>query len=186
MTAADMRAALPGQVSRHLLPDETAAIVVRQHMAVLFGPAMFGAAALTGAIIANELALVHHVASAVPVAVLWLLWALLEVWAVDRFMSWRYSYFVVTPGRLILRAGWLSYSLHVLPFNRLRDLELERPWLGRLLGYGNLRTQSMGTGHQLSYIPGLPYPEQINNAIWQIKTAAAGKKDRGSMDPDPW
>jgi membrane protein YdbS with pleckstrin-like domain len=183
MTAPDMRAGLPGTITRHLMPDEAVAIVVRQHMAVLVGPALFGAAALLGAIIANAAALGHHVAKPVPVAVLWLLWAALEVWMIDRVMSWRYSYFVVTSGRLMVRAGWLSYSLHVLPFNRLRDLELERPWLGRLLGYGNLRTQSMGTGHQLSYIPGVPYAEQINNAIWQIKTA---KKESGSLAPDPW
>lgn len=182
--AADVRAGIPGTVARHLLPDETVAIVVRQHMAVLFGPAMFAAAALTGVIIANELALAHHVAGPVPVAALWAVWAALEAWAVARFMAWRYSYFVVTSGRLMLRAGWLTYTLHVLPFNRLRDLELERPWPGRLLGYGHLRTQSMGTGHQLSYIPGVPYPEQINSAIWQIKTAK--KNDRGSLEPDPW
>jgi membrane protein YdbS with pleckstrin-like domain len=182
---ADTRAGLPGAVTRHLLPDETVAIVLRQHMIVLVGPILTGAAALLGAMLANRAALDHHMARPVPVALLWLLWVALEIWVTDRVMAWRYSYFMVTSERLMLRAGWLSYSLHVLPFNRLRDLELERPWLGRLLGYGNLRTQSMGTGHQLSYVPGVPYAEQVNNAIWQIKTAAK-KKDRGSLDPDPW
>jgi membrane protein YdbS with pleckstrin-like domain len=183
---ADARSGLPGVVTKHLLPDETVAIVLRQHAAVLVGPVAMGAAALLGAVLANRWALDHHQAGPVPVAVLWALWVALEVWVIDRVMAWRYSYFVVTSGRLMLRAGWLSFSLHVLPFNRLRDLELERPWLGRLLGYGNLRTQSMGTGHQLSYVPGVPYAEQVNNAIWQIKASSAGKKDRGALDPDPW
>jgi membrane protein YdbS with pleckstrin-like domain len=185
MTAVDHRAGLPGVVARHLLPDETVAIVLRQHAAVLVGPILTGALALSGAVMANRWAVDHHQAKPVPVAVLWLLWAALEVWVIDRVMSWRYSYFVVTSGRLMLRAGWLSYSLHVLPFNRLRDVELERPWVGRLLGYGNFHTQSMGTGHQLASIPGVPYAEQVNNTIWQVK-GQAKNKDTGSLGPDPW
>jgi membrane protein YdbS with pleckstrin-like domain len=176
---------LPYTVTRHLLPDEQVSIVVRQHMIVLVTAAVIGTCALAGAAIADAALWYHHEARPVPVAVLWMIWTALEIWTVDRVMSWRYSYFIVTSGRLILRCGWLSYSLHVLPFNRLRDLELERPWLGRVLGYGNLHTQSMGTGHQLAHIPGIPYPEQINNAIWQIKTAKQNK-DQGSLGNDPW
>jgi Bacterial PH domain len=142
-------------VSRYLLPHEVVAVVIRRHSGVLLVPmadavgAVAIALTLTGTLArSSSLKLVIWVPTAFLVGQL--LWT-----AIDRPVD----YLVITNERVLLTSGMLRRRVKMIPLGQLVNLNFERSFFGRLLGFGSLIDGSGGRDRVIC--DHVPYPEQV-------------------------
>jgi uncharacterized membrane protein YdbT with pleckstrin-like domain len=159
---------VPVQVARYLLPYEKCLLATRRHPVLLAGPAAAFVLGLLAAIAANGYVYVqgYHPWSAAVVRLIWLAWAGGAAWAAGKWLTWRATWFVVTPARLIYITGLLRRAVTPLPVKRARDVELHQSVAGRQLGYGTLAFESIGTEHALHAVTFVPYPDQVFALVW--------------------
>jgi Bacterial PH domain len=145
----------PVAVSKYLLPHEVRVAVVRRHPGMLLVPmadavgAVAIALALTGTLAhSSSLKLVIWVPTAFLVGQF--LWT-----AIGRPAD----YFVVTNERVLLISGMLRRKVSMIPLGQLVNMNFERSFFGRLLGFGSLIDGSGGRDRVIC--EHVPYPEQI-------------------------
>jgi membrane protein YdbS with pleckstrin-like domain len=139
---------LPGpEIRKHLLRDEGEVIVDEvSHHWVSYIPAMLWA--LLGAA-SIGLALV------IDIDVAWIfliVGALLALWAAYRALDVHMDRFVVTNMRVFRVKGVLSQSLATMPLSRILDITVQKPLLGRILGYGHFVFESAAQAQGLREI----------------------------------
>jgi hypothetical protein len=78
------------------------------------------------------------------------------IWAA---LNWSTEYLVVTSGRLLLISGIFSRRISITPLTTISDLSFDRPFAGRLFGYGTFIIERAEKA--LSMLEYLPYPEQL-------------------------
>jgi membrane protein YdbS with pleckstrin-like domain len=166
---------IPPQVARYLKGDERRVIFTRQHEAVLILPAVILLAGLAAAIAVNVAA--YHHPPVVHVA--W--WAFLAAaaWSAWKWQEWRAGWFVITADRLIVIEGLISRRVNMLPYSKLRDIEVSQTIPGRLLGYGRFECESLGTDRALHTVDRIPDPDVMYRRVCELIMPASGRKGPG-------
>jgi uncharacterized membrane protein YdbT with pleckstrin-like domain len=165
---------VPASVYRHLLPREDKVIAVRFHPAVLIGPA---AVVLGGLAIAGLLSTTIARDNGTAMLVIWLVWAVLVLRLVVKFLNWFVDYFVITSKRLLSATGLFTRTINMMPLTKVTDMRFERTATGRLLGYGKFIVESAGQEQALQTVNFLPYPEQL-----YLEVCGLIFKDKGDSD----
>jgi hypothetical protein len=145
----------PASVNRYLLPSEQTIITMRRHPAVLLIPL---AEAVSGPAVALILNWTLISSLTVRVAV-WTGVAFLVFQSLSYVMSWAQDYTVVTAYRVLVVHGSGRSTVEEMALDSLKDMALDRPFAGRILGYGTFYLSSGGRRQVLmDYVP---YPEHL-------------------------
>ncbi len=99
-----------------------------------------------------------------------------------RVTAWPVTYFVVTNERMLLIRGLLFRTVTAMPLDKAMSLKLQRPILGRLLGYGSLVVVSPDRRQAFRKVRYLPYPEQLYLEISGL--LSPGKPTRPEQEED--
>lgn len=104
-----------------------------------------------------------------PAQALWLLsLVVVGAAAVRAYVEWR-DVFVVTNWRVVRLSGVLTARVATMPINRILDMTMTRPLLGRLLGYGHFVFESAAQEQglrEIRFVPDiLAVDREINNAV---------------------
>lgn len=151
-------------LKRFLLPTETIVIEVRRHWAEIFWPAI---AVFVGLVVALLLDTVMPLAPAVRL-IMWLAWAAVLGLFLWRILDWSMDWFVVTDKRFVRTWGVLTRQVGMMPLTRVTDMRYERPFLGRVLGYGTFVLESAGQDQALHLIEFLPDPEELYQQVCEL------------------
>jgi membrane protein YdbS with pleckstrin-like domain len=148
---------VPVSVNKYLLPGERQVITVRSHPAVL----MPSVGAATGGFIAAAVLTGTVSLSGEATLIMWLVWALLAVYALLKTFVWSVGYFVVTSQRMLVAKGVFTRDVAMIPNSRVENLRFSRTTTGRILGYGHFTIAPVGQDPALRKIRFMPYPEQL-------------------------
>jgi membrane protein YdbS with pleckstrin-like domain len=151
------------QIRPHLLREEGEVIVdeVSHHWVSYLRPALF---ACLGLALGVGSAFVH-----VDVAWVFLLAGVaVLLYAGIRALSVHMDRFVVTNMRVFRVQGVFSQSLATMPLTRILDITVEKPFIGRLLGYGNFTFESAAQAQGLRQIHNVPHPDQRDLTIQRV------------------
>ena len=96
-------------------------------------------------------------------AVLALVWA---VWLLLKFMSWRFTHFVVTSDRVIYRHGVLAKSGVEIPHERINNINFFQGIFQRVIGAGDLQIDSAGAEGQ-SHFTDVRHPDGVQQEIYR-------------------
>ena len=151
------------KIGRHLLREEGEVIVdeVRHHWVVYLRPLLEIAAAL--------LLVVSGVFASVQVA--WLPWVVavgLAIHAGWHALNEHMDRFVITNMRVFRLRGVLGQTLATMPLGRILDITVEKPLLGRLLGFGHFVFESAAQEQGLRDIRYVGRPDERDLAIQRV------------------
>jgi hypothetical protein len=149
---------LSGPLPVRLAPDERPMITVRRHQALLIMPFMAVFIAFAAAGFLTTIASMHHTGDAIPI--IWGFWLAVAAWSATKVIAWAREYLLVTSERMLHISGVLG-RIAAIPLNKVTDLSFHKPWLGRILGYGDVIIETAGQDISLRRINHLPYPEQL-------------------------
>jgi uncharacterized membrane protein YdbT with pleckstrin-like domain len=108
-------------------------------------------------------------------AVVWALWLLLK------FLSWRFTHFVVTSDRLIYRHGVLAKRGVEIPLDRVNNINFEQGIFERIIGAGSLQIDSAGKEGQ-SHFSDVRHPDGVQQEIYR-QMEVHDKKQAGWSAP---
>jgi len=155
----------PRDPDEYLLLTERRVIRVRLHWACLAWDIFEAAALLAVAVMISYL---------LPPS-MWLLQNIL--WYAALFVVLRFTYvvllwwverIVVTDQRMMMTTGIITTKVLMMPISKVTDLTYERPFMGRMFGYGTMIVESAGQIQALNRISYLPKPEQVYDAISEL------------------
>nr|MCW2727049.1 rane-flanked domain protein [Aeromicrobium sp.] len=155
---------LPEQdVDRHLLADEGEIVVdlVRHHYIVFWRPV----AEAFGALLALVLAFVG------PISLGWLfILVFLGVALHALYLTAREhrDVFVITNMRVFRMSGVFSVRLATMPITRILDITVEKPLLGRMIGYGHFIFESAAQAQGLRHIRFIGDPDGRDLTIQRV------------------
>ena len=114
--------------------------------------------------------------SKLTAAVVWLLSGLLICGQIAAFIDWYLGFFVVTSRKLILSTSPVAKRLVTTRLAAISNINLQRPWRGRLLGYGSLVIGSAEEGEvSIAYIP---YPQQLYEELSKLVQDVESRSDQ--------
>jgi len=93
-------------------------------------------------------------------AIVWVVWLLIK------FLSWRFTFFVVTSDRLIYRHGVLAKSGVEIPLERINNINFEQGIFERVIGAGDLQIDSAGKEGQ-SHFYNIRHPDGVQQEIYR-------------------
>jgi hypothetical protein len=170
---------VPTSVNKYLLPHERQIITVRSHPAVLLAPV---GAAVGGFIAAVVLSIVANF-SGTALLIMWLIWALLALYALLKVFVWYVSYFVVSARRMLVVKGVFTRDVVMVPTSAGLNLRFRRTALGRLLGYGQFIMAPRGQDPALRKVNYLPYPEQLYLEVASLMLRMPEIEEESVEDP---
>jgi len=97
-------------------------------------------------------------------AVVLILIGLALVWTLWRFLTWRFTHFVVTNDRLIYRSGIFAKRGIQIPLERVNNVNFKQGILERIVGAGDLLVESAGEDGQQRFTD-VRHPDRIQNVI---------------------
>lgn len=167
---------LPEQeVDRHLLADTGEHVIdLVRHHPVVYWRAVAEAAGVVGL---WGLALVG------PIALGWLFIVaalVLAVHALYLVLREHRDVFVITNMRVFRASGVFSVRIATMPISRILDITVEKPLLGRILGYGHFVFESAAQAQGLRDIRYIGDPDERDLTIQRVVQAAGL---RGPLDP---
>jgi|SRR5690606_6172073 uncharacterized membrane protein YdbT with pleckstrin-like domain len=154
----------PRDPDEYLLDTERRVIRVRRHWAVLLWDTFESAALLAITIMVSYLlppseliqSALWYVALAVVLRFAW------------KVMEWWVETLVVTDKRFVLTRGIFTTKVLMMPISKVTDLTYERPFIGRILGYGTVIVESAGQIQALNNIDFIPHPEEFYDSISEL------------------
>jgi uncharacterized membrane protein YdbT with pleckstrin-like domain len=102
-------------------------------------------------------------------AVVWAIWLLMK------FLSWRFTHFVVTSDRVIYRHGVLAKRGVEIPLERINNINFEQRIFERIIGAGDLQIDSAGKEGQ-SYFSDIRHPDGVQQEIYRQMESYDKKK----------
>jgi len=148
------QAALPSEI---LISSECPVHVIRPLLwPFLIRPTIWFIAGIGITIFAqqNQLAFISAIDAIISVelirAIIWwigitlLLLGFLGV--ITKYLRWRYTVYSVTNRRILHQTGIIAKSYIDCPMNKVQNLYLQIPILGRILNFGTIRIATAGTG----------------------------------------
>jgi hypothetical protein len=166
---------MPEPIRRYLIPGEEHALAMHFHPVAMLRADALLVGALAAAIALNVYAWNHQLATPLVVHFIWFGFLGVAAWWAFRLADFMASWFVVTPVRIIAISGVFRRTVQPLPMRRIRDMQLIQTSPARLLGYGTLLTESLGTDHALAEIEYIPDAQQVYGTIWAILLPTKGK-----------
>jgi uncharacterized membrane protein YdbT with pleckstrin-like domain len=166
----------PADVERYLIPGEREVIAVRKHPAVMLAPIVWAVIGLIIAAVLSDTLLRHDSGLTWIVWAIWGLVFLRLLWAAS---TWAVDYFIVTTNRFIETTGLLNRRVAMMPMKKVTDMAFERPFLGRILGYGTFILESAGQDQALSRVDFIPYPVQLYLEVCELMFEPDKNKDGG-------
>jgi uncharacterized membrane protein YdbT with pleckstrin-like domain len=142
-------------IDKYLMSYEGPPVAVRRHPAVLL---RYVGEVVGGLIVAG---LISATVGSGPGLIIWWLWLALVARLSWMVFSWSAEFFVVTEHRVMLITGVLSRKVAMMPMTKVTDIALERPFVGRMIGYGTFILESAGQDQALREVEYMPYPEQL-------------------------
>jgi len=162
-----------------LVPGETVLVAQHRHPIVLLEPVLSSFAALAAiSWVTDYLGDLNVVRGILLVG-----WLLLVARAFWRYWEWTYDWFVVTDRRLLRLHGILDSKRDMMPLTKVTDMAFERPFWGKLVGYGRFVLESAGRDQALREISYVREPERAYELIClQIFTRPPSQ---GARQPAP-
>jgi uncharacterized membrane protein YdbT with pleckstrin-like domain len=117
--------------------------------------ALIGILALDGGTLKDGLKIIWGV-----LAIVWVVWLLIK------FLSWRFTFFVVTSDRLIYRHGVLAKRGVEIPLERINNINFEQGIFERVIGAGDLQIDSAGKEGQ-SHFYNIRHPDGVQQEIYR-------------------
>jgi uncharacterized membrane protein YdbT with pleckstrin-like domain len=100
------------------------------------------------------------------------------IWVGVRYVVWATTNFTLTTDRLIYRAGVVRKEGREIPLERINDISCTQSVFERLIGAGDIVTESGGERGQQTFSD-LPKPFLVQNAIYrEIENAQARDAER--------
>ncbi|KQY59669.1 membrane-flanked domain protein [Aeromicrobium sp. Root495] len=168
---------LPEQeVESHLLSEEGEEVIdlVRHHWIVYWLPAL----ELVGVALLWLLALLG------PIQLGWFFLvggAVLALHAVYTIAGEHRDVFVITNMRVFRASGVFSVRIATMPITRILDITVEKPFLGRVLGYGHFVFESAAQAQGLRDIRYIGDPDQRDLTIQRV-VQRSGLRTRSTVD----
>lgn len=155
---------LPDQdIESHLLSDEGEEVIdLVYHHAIVFWRPIVEAAGT---------ALLWLMALIGPIELGWfflLLGAVLGLHALFLTLRERRDVFVVTNMRVFRASGVFSVRIATMPITRILDITVEKPLLGRMLGYGHFTFESAAQAQGLRHIRFIGDPDARDLTIQRV------------------
>ena len=164
-------------IGRHLLRDEGEVIVdeVLHHWVVYVGATLEAVLAL-GLVVLGLF---------VPYELAWLPWVVAIVVACHagwHSLSEYMDRFVITNMRVFRVKGVLAQKMATMPLGRILDITVEKPFVGRVLGYGHFVFESAAQEQGLRDIRYVGRPDQRDLVIQRV-IARAGLRGPRTTSP---
>ena len=151
------------EIRKHLLREEGEVIVdeVAHHWVAYTKATLYG-------VLGTALTLTALV---VDLRIGWLpflVGGLVLVWAAHLALEVHMDRFVVTNMRVFRVHGVLSQSLATMPLSRILDITVNKPFLGRILGYGHFIFESAAQAQGLRDITTVARPDERDLTIQRV------------------
>ncbi|WP_380169526.1 PH domain-containing protein [Jannaschia sp. R86511] len=131
-----------------LVPGEKVLVAQHRHPVLLVEPVLTSVAALVAVgWVSDYLGDLNVLRGALMVG-----WLALVGRAFWRYVEWSYDWFVVTDRRLLRLHGVLDSKRDMMPLMKVTDMAFERPFWGKLFGYGQFVLESAGRDQALREI----------------------------------
>jgi uncharacterized membrane protein YdbT with pleckstrin-like domain len=162
----------PRDSDEYLLDTERRVIRVRLHWACLAwdifeAMALLAVAVMVSYLLPPSMWLLQNVLWYAALFVVLRLAYVVLMWWVERI--------VVTDKRMMMTTGIITTKVLMMPITKVTDLTYERPFVGRILGYGTMIVESAGQIQALNRLEYLPKAEQVYDAISEL---VFGDKDK--------
>jgi uncharacterized membrane protein YdbT with pleckstrin-like domain len=155
----------PRDPDEYLLDTERRVIRLRRHWAVLLWDAFESAALLAITIMVSYLL---PPSQWIFQNILWYVALFVVLRFAWKVMEWWVETLVVTDKRFVLTRGIFTTKVLMMPISKVTDLTYERPFVGRLLGYGTVIVESAGQIQALNNIDFIPRPEEFYDSISEL------------------
>jgi uncharacterized membrane protein YdbT with pleckstrin-like domain len=142
-------------VDKYLMSYEGPPVAVRRHPAMLLQQV----GEVTGGLIVAGV--ITSTVGPGPGLLIWWLWLALLARLTWKVIAWSLEFFVVTQHRVMLITGVLNRKVAMMPMSKVTDIALERPFVGRIIGYATFVLESAGQDQALREVEFMPYPEQL-------------------------
>lgn len=165
---------LDPDVARHLIADEGEVIVdeVRRHPMALVVPTLI---VLLGTLLFTVMPLVGGA---------WWVFAVVGVLVVliglEKVQQVHMDRFVITNMRVFRVRGIFSQHLATMPMSRILDISVEKPFIGRIFGYGHFIFESAAQDQGLREIRYVGRPDERDLTIQRV-LARAGLRGRAGQ-----
>ena len=155
----------PRDSDEYLLDTERRVIRVRLHWACLAwdlfeATALLAVAVMISYLLPPSMWLLQNVLWYAALFVVLRLAYVVLMWWVERI--------VVTDKRMMMTTGIITTKVLMMPITKVTDLTYERPFIGRILGYGTMIVESAGQIQALNRLEYLPKAEQVYDAISEL------------------
>jgi hypothetical protein len=97
-------------------------------------------------------------------------------------MRERRDVFVVTNMRVFRASGVFSVRIATMPITRILDITVEKPLLGRLMGYGHFVFESAAQAQGLRRIRFIPDPDGRDLTIQRVVQRSGLRGPRSAID----
>ncbi len=161
-------------VDRLLISDQGEIVVdeVRRHPVRIVVPVL---GIVLAAFVFMAMPFVAGVAGA-GYLVLLIIGILLVLWGVWRIHSEYMDRFVITNMRVFRVHGVFTQHVATMPLQRILDIAVERPFMGRLLGYGHFVFESAAQDQGLRDIRFVGRPEERDRTIQRVIQRSGARK----------
>ncbi len=86
---------------------------------------------------------------------IWLLW-------------WRQNYLGLTPRSVVRRTGVFTKEERAVPLNQVQDISISYGIIRRLLGHGDIRIETAGSGNVEIVMKNIDKPEEFRARIFEM------------------
>lgn len=106
------------------------------------------------------------------------------VFALPRVIAWKYTQYVLTSERIIVRSGVVARSGTEIPLENINNVLFNQTAMERALRYGDVLVESAGSMGQ-SRLANIPDPERFQSEIYRAREARTSAIERMGHDPRP-
>jgi uncharacterized membrane protein YdbT with pleckstrin-like domain len=118
----------------------------------------------------------------------WWVWAVVAlawaVWLAKDYLSWQFTYFVLTDDRVIYRTGVFAKRGVEVPLSRVNNINFHQGIVDRLVGAGTLEIESAGQDGE-SRFSHVRHPDAVQQEIYRQMEAHGRKRAAWHRDPAP-
>ena len=99
--------------------------------------------------------------------------------------EWRRFTYRVERGRLVIERGVFRHSTRIVPLDRIRSVELQAPWLHRLLGLVRVDVEAAAGGSSKAELTLAAVTEQEGERLRQVLLSAARRQEAEEAEAPP-
>lgn len=99
------------------------------------------------------------------------------------YVDWLRLLYVLTDEELYVKRGLVSRDVSQVRLDRVQNTAYDQTTVERLLGYGDVRIYTAGTGTEDVVFENVPRPEQVKNVLTELLSEQSRRppKDRGGV-----